>query len=261
MIEIKKLKTVEEFKQTFEIQKSAWGISDLEIDPHFLMSRVQKYGGLLQGLFIDTKCVGFTYGILGKWQGEIFFFSYMAAVMREHQGQGFGFLLKKAQREEVLKMDYNIIRWNFDPLESLNAYFNFHRLGVISSEYERNIYGVGDSGLDKGLPTDRLLVTWNLTSKRVIKKMEKKESKIIEMIPTSKIGSFKDKIAYIEIPRDIRSLKKNNLNQAYEWRVKTREKFESAFRSGFVAEKIVFSEDQQRIFYKLTKKDDDVESD
>jgi len=158
-------------------------------------------------------------------------------------------------------LDYNIIRWNFDPLESLNAYFNFHRLGVISSEYERNIYGVGDSGLDKGLPTDRLLVTWNLTSKRVIKKMEQKESKIIEMIPTSKIGSFKDKIAYIEIPRDIRSLKKNNLNQAYEWRVKTREKFESAFRSGFVAEKIVFSEDQQRIFYKLTKKDDDVESD
>ena len=255
MIEIRKLKTVKEFKKTLEIQKSAWGVSDLEIDPHFLMTRVQKFGGLLQGLFLENECVGFTYGFLGKWQGEIFFFSYMAAVMRKYQGRGFGFLLKEAQREEVLKMGYNIIRWNFDPLESLNAYFNFHRLGVTSSEYERNVYGVGESGLDEGLPTDRLLVTWHLTSERVQNKIKSKEEKIIETIPGSKLGNFRGQIAYIEIPRDFRSLKKINQNQAYEWRMKTRNQFESAFKRGFITEEIVFSDDQQRIFYKLIKKD------
>ncbi|UCG01295.1 MAG: hypothetical protein JSW11_16965 [Candidatus Heimdallarchaeota archaeon] len=255
MIEIKKLTTIKEFKKTLEIQKSAWGVSDVEVDPHFLMTRVQKFGGLLQGLFVEEECVGFTYGILGKWQGHIFFFSYMAAVMRKYQGRGYGFLLKKAQREEVMKMGYNIIRWNFDPLESQNAYFNIHRLGVISSEYEQNIYGEGESGLDTGLPTDRLLVTWNLTSERVIKKMERKEEKNLGVIPTSKLGEFNEEIAYIEIPRDFQSLKKENLNQAYNWRMKTRDQFEAAFRIGFVVEEIVFSEDQQKIFYKLIKRE------
>jgi len=254
MIEIRKLKTVEEFKKTADIQKSAWGIDDIEIDPHFLMTRAQRFGGLVHGLFTDDKLVGFTYGILGKWKGEIFFFSYMAAVMREYQGRGFGFLLKKAQRTEVLKMGYNIIRWNFDPLESLNAYFNFHRLGVVSSEYERNVYGEGGSGLDEGLPTDRLLVTWNLTAKRVVKKMEEKEPKILESFHTSQIGKFDDTTAYIEIVRDIRSLKKKNLREAYDWRMKTRNQFEAAFNAGFVAEELVFSENQQRVFYKLIKK-------
>lgn len=255
MIEIRKLKSVKEFRNTLEIQKSAWGISDLEVDPHFLMTRVQKYGGLIQGLFLDSNCVGFTYGILGKWLGKIFLFSYMAAIMREYQGQGFGFLLKKAQRQEVLKMGYDVICWNFDPLESLNAYFNFHRLGVVSSEYERNVYGEGESGLDQGLPTDRLLVTWNLSSDRVIKKIEKKEKRIIETIPPQNVGEFNEKSAYIEIPKDIRSMKKIDLSEAYNWRMKTRDQFESAFRDGFVTEEIVFSEDQQRIFYKLIKKD------
>lgn len=254
MIEIRKLKTVEEYKKTAAIQKNAWGIDDIEIDPHFLMTRVQKFGGLVHGLFTEEKIAGFTYGILGKWEGEIFFFSYMAAVMREYQGRGFGFLLKKAQRAEVLKMGYNIIRWNFDPLESLNAYFNFHRLGVVSSVYEKNIYGEGESGLDEGLPTDRLLVTWNLTTERVVKKMEEKEPKILESFPTKhQIGKFDDTIAYIEIPRDIRSLKKKNLREAYDWRMKTRNQFEAAFNAGFIAKELVFSENQQRVFYKLIK--------
>ncbi|MFX0207376.1 MAG: hypothetical protein ACFFDT_15415 [Candidatus Hodarchaeota archaeon] len=254
MIVIRKLKTVEEFKETAEIQKSAWGINDLEVDPHFLMTRVQKFGGLVHGLFKDNRFVGFTYGILGKWKDKIFFLSYMAAVRSEYQGQGLGFLLKKAQRTEVMKMGYDIIRWNFDPLESLNAYFNFHRLGVVCSEYERNIYGKGESGLDEGLSTDRLLVTWNISSERVSKRIEKKIKKIKIPVPTSRLGQFNEDIAYIEIPRDIRSLKKINLREANEWRKKTRNQFEAAFSVGYVAEEIVFSEDEKRIFYRLIKK-------
>ena len=85
--------------------------------------------------------------------------------------------------------------------------------------------------------------------------MEKKEEKILETIPISQLGNFNEKIAYIEIPKDIRAMKKKNLKEAYEWRMNTREQFEPAFRCGFIAEGIVFSEDQQRIFYKLKKKD------
>lgn len=253
MIEVKRIKEVEELKKLTEIQKSAWGFSDLDIEPHYLMTRVQKYGGLVLGLYADGALVGFTYAIIGKWDGEYFIYSHKTAVMEEHQGRGFGFLLKKAQREEVLKMGYDVIKWNFDPLESMNAYFNFHRLGIISAEYERNIYGEGESGLHKGLSTDRLIATWNLESKRVVEKMKKKDAPILEDIPQKSLENYTQDVAYIEIPKNIRSLKKSNLNEAIEWRTKTRGHFESAFQKGYVAEDIVFSMDKNRIFYKLRK--------
>ena len=100
MIELKRIKEVEELKQLSEIQKSAWGFSDLDIEPHHLMTRVQKYGGLVQGLYVDNVLVGFTYAIVGKWEGEYFIYSHQTGVRKEHQGRGFGFLLKKAQRED-----------------------------------------------------------------------------------------------------------------------------------------------------------------
>ena len=50
MIELKKLKDIEDFKKIPDLQKSAWGFLDIDIEPHHLMTRVQKYGGLVQGL-------------------------------------------------------------------------------------------------------------------------------------------------------------------------------------------------------------------
>lgn len=251
MIELKKIEDIEDFKKLLEIQKSAWGFLDLDIEPHHLMTRVQKYGGLVQGLYFNGKLAGFTYALIGKWKGKHFIYSHMTGVHQKYQTQGFGFLLKKAQREEVLKMGYEIIRWNFDPLESMNAFFNIHRLGIISLEYENDIYGTGESGLHKGLPTDRLIATWNLNSDRVINKMKQKEPPISENIPKKNLDNFTQETAYIEIPRDVRSLKEKNINEAVQWRMKTRRLFESAFQKDYVVTDIVFSKDKKRIFYKL----------
>ncbi|MFC1515807.1 GNAT family N-acetyltransferase [Thermodesulfobacteriota bacterium] len=251
MFEVNRVKTIEDFKKIPEIQKSAWGFTDLDTEPHHLMTRVQKYGGLVHGLYEEGDLIGFTYAVVGRWEEEHFIYSHMTAVKKEHQSKGYGFELKKAQREEVLRMGYDLMRWNFDPLESMNGYFNFHRLGVISKEYERNIYGEGESGLHKGLPTDRLIATWHLTSDRVAEKMEGKGPSIMEEIPSERLNHITEAIAYIEIPRDVRSLKETDMEQAIEWRKKTRSLFESAFRKGYVAEEIVFSMDRQRIFYKL----------
>ena len=253
MIEVKSIKEKKDFKKIPEIQKSAWGFSDRDIEPHQLMTRVQKYGGLVQGLFVNGELVGFTYAILAKWKDKYFIYSHMTGVRKEDQKKGFGFLLKKAQREAVLDMGYDVIRWNFDPLESMNAFFNIHRLGIISVEYERDIYGTGESGLHKGLSTDRLIATWNLNSDRVIDKMNGKDLPIIEQVPDKTLEDFSQKTAYIEIPRDIRSLKKTDIDKAIEWRMKTRRHFEAAFQSGYIVTDIVFSEDNKRIFYKLYK--------
>jgi predicted GNAT superfamily acetyltransferase len=251
MIKIKTLKSVEDLQKTIEIQKSAWGFSDLDMESHHLMTRVQKYGGLVQGLYLNTLCIGFTFALVAKWEGEYFIYSHMTAVKKEYQGKGYGFLLKKAQRQAVLQMGYDVIRWNFDPIESLNAFFNFHRLGVISTEYERNIYGKGESGLHQGLPTDRLIATWQLNSERVIQKMKVRESRIVENIPKKILGQFQGKVAHIEIPKDIRMLKQNDMKKAVGWRMKTRELFKQAFSKKWIARDIVFSADSQRVFCKL----------
>jgi predicted GNAT superfamily acetyltransferase len=253
MIEIRQLVAIEDFIKLPEIEKSAWGFSDKEVEPHHLMTRVQKYGGLVQGLFLDEVMIGFSYAIIGKWKGSYFIYSHMVAVRQELQGKGYGFLLKKGQREAILSMGYSIIRWNFDPLESLNSYFNMHRLGVICEEYEWNVYGEGTCGLHRGLPTDRLIATWYLESDRVIKKINKKDPPIFQDVSVNQLNTFSNEIAYIEIPKDIRTLRESDLKAAYEWRMRTRDLFETAFREKYVAEDIVFSMDQKRIFYKLKR--------
>ena len=253
MIEIKYIRDMSDYKKLPEIQKSAWSFDDIDVEPHYLITRVQKYGGLVQGLYLDNGLIGFTYATIGKWEGQYFIYSHMTAVKREHQGKGFGFLLKKAQREEVLKMGYDLIRWNFDPLESLNSYFNLHRLGVISIEYERDIYGTGESGIHKGLSTDRLIATWDLNSERVKEKMMNKQPSIKEDIYENSLNDFKNTVAYIEIPKDIRMLKQRYLNEAIEWRQNTREHFELAFQKGFVAKDVVFSKDMNGIYIRMEK--------
>ena len=112
-------------------------------------------------------------------------------------------------------------------------------------------HGEGESGLHQGLPTDRLIATWDLNSERVKKKMETKEPRIVEDIPGEKINRFEDEMAYIEIPRDIRALKKKSKDRALEWRLKTRELFEEAFKTKWTARDIVFSKGGQRVFCRL----------
>lgn len=254
MIEIKTLDSMDDFKELTRIQQNAWGFSELDAEPHGLMVRVQKYGGLVQGLFLNGTLIGFTYGVIGKWEGEHFIYSHMTAVVKEHQSRGYGFLLKKAQREATLKLGYDTMRWNFDPLESLNAYFNIHRLGVISVEYDKNVYGIGESGLHRGLSTDRLIATWKLKSERVALRMENRTPAFEEAIPAGRIDTLSHDTVYIETPRDIRSLKEKDMSQAQTWRKKHRELFEPAFQRGFIVEEFVFSEDRERVFFKLVKR-------
>lgn len=251
-LRIEKISRMEDYKRIPVIQQSAWGFSELDSEPHQLMTRVQKYGGLVLGLFLDGRMIGFSYSIIGRWEGEYFIYSHMLAVEKEHQQKGFGFRLKKAQREEVLRMGYGIVRWNFDPLEATNSFFNIHRLGATVCEYEEDVYGKGESGLHRGLPTDRAIATWQLDSPRIEERMNRRIGRnVLDDGVQIRIGDFSVSPAYIEIPRDIRTLKSMSMTEACRWRMETRELFEKSFACGFEAREIVFSRDDSRIFIQL----------
>ncbi len=64
-------------------------------------------------------------------------------------------------------MGLDLIEWTFDPLQALNAHFNFAQLGVVSEEYEENVYGESSSPLHRGAPTDRFVAEWRITTPHV----------------------------------------------------------------------------------------------
>lgn len=257
MVSIRRIERICDFEKLPAIQQDAWGFCDRDLEPYQLMTRVQKYGGLVLGLFLDQRLIGFNYSLLGKWRQEYFLYSHMLAIERRFQGRGLGFRLKKQQRREALRMGYRLIRWSFDPLEALNAYFNIHRLGAVSNEYERNIYGEGGSGLHRHLPTDRLIALWRLDSPRITSRLRRKKPPLLEAPPADRVGRFSGASAYVEIPRDIRSLKQGDINQARAWRLQTRRQFETGFARGFSARDVVQTPDGRRIFFKLTTRADE----
>ena len=75
--------------------------------------------------------------------------------------------LKLFQRQDALRRGIELIEWTFDPLEMKNAHFNLVRLGAIARRYIPNCYGITESPLHSGLPTDRLVAEWWLASERV----------------------------------------------------------------------------------------------
>jgi predicted GNAT superfamily acetyltransferase len=84
----------------------------------------------------------------------------MLAVAHSARNLGLGRRLKEHQRYLVRELGASIIYWTYDPLIGRNAHLNFNRLGARVSEYAEDMYGVTDSVLHGGIPTDRLIVAW-----------------------------------------------------------------------------------------------------
>jgi predicted GNAT superfamily acetyltransferase len=171
-IEIRECETVEEFRRCVEIEREVWGESDLETEPHLTFVLAHQTGGHVLGAFDGERMVGFTMAVAGLRNGQAYLHSHMTGVIESHRNRGIGRLLKLRQREEALGQGLRRIEWTFDPLETRNAKFNFNGLGAISRKFIANFYGVTTSPLHRGLPTDRLLVEWQLDSRRAVAAIE-----------------------------------------------------------------------------------------
>src|SRR5207253_7116612 len=87
---------------------------------------------------------------------------------RPFRDQGLGTRLKVYQRELLLPMGVDEVRWTFDPLEARNAHVNFNHLGAEVAEYVVNMYeGEEGTELFAGIGTDRFILSWKLGSERV----------------------------------------------------------------------------------------------
>jgi predicted GNAT superfamily acetyltransferase len=124
----------------------------------------------------------------------------------------------------VLAQGIDLITWTFDPLQSLNAYFNFTKLGVIADRYVINFYGEEAASFLHQTGTDRFWVKWLLTTDRVVQRL---------LTPKPVFENPSDKLL-IEIPADINAVQHESPQLAREWRERTRRAFTEALGRGYV---------------------------
>ena len=177
-ITIREITNVREMHAVEDLQKEVWGFPDLEVVPYSHLIASVKSGGVLLGAFDNENLVGFAYGFVSYEYGKAAHHSHMVAVKPEYRNYSLGAKLKLAQREVVLTQGIKMMSWTFDPLQSLNAYFNFNKLGVISNQYFVNFYGADAASFLHQNSTDRLWVTWNLASRRVVERLNKTNSTV-----------------------------------------------------------------------------------
>jgi predicted GNAT superfamily acetyltransferase len=250
------LEAIDEIKALEDLQIEAWGDDERDIVPLNQFVAARYVGGSLIGAFDGEKLVGFVYGFYGHLGGRIIHHSHMLAVLPGYRRHNLGFRLKAEQRERVLADRLtDRITWTFDPLQSLNAHFNFAKLGVLSDVYKINVYGEAGTSFLHRNGTDRLFVTWLINSPRVQTLMSNQQSTKHDPADSSRSVSrllhhsdsgrpepetdiaaalLGSTVAEIEIPGDINALESADFNLAREWREETRRFFSRALSEGYV---------------------------
>lgn len=166
-IEIRACTTLADCERCVELQKQVWAFADLEIVPLPLFVVFRETGGEVLGAFDGREMVGFVAALAAWRDGRAYLHSHMAAVLAAYQNRGVGRRLKLGQRDDAIRRGLELVEWTFDPLEIKNAYFNIERLGAICRHYRPNLYGRTTSPLHAGLPTDRLVAQWWVSTPRV----------------------------------------------------------------------------------------------
>jgi predicted GNAT superfamily acetyltransferase len=274
-LDIRPVAEVAEYHACEEIQRQAWGFdTDLDVVPLTQLVAASKAGGIVLGAYTpEGELRGFTYGFLGRdADGTELVYSHMTAVAPGLKSLGLGRRLKWAQRDAALAAGIELMVWTYDPLESLNGYFNFTRLGVIASQYWPNLYGKTGSALHRGTPTDRLRADWHLASDRVRRRHEGKTGALAarvaaqpEDLPAALSADSDGGVGpgavdlkldaprlLCEVPADIQAVKRADAQAALDWRMATRELMVHYLARGyFIRECASTDGSPRRTFYVL----------
>jgi chorismate synthase len=145
--------------------------------------------------------------------------------------------MKRLQAALALERGFAEIVWTVDPLRAANARLNFGKLGAVARSYEVDRYGTGfASGLYGGMPTDRLHVTWEITSPRVAAHLQetiaRPEPIAARQPPAFEPGTQADTVL-IAMPDDVDALLTTDPDAVLAWRLRMRDALPQAFAEGF----------------------------
>ncbi|BCB84056.1 GNAT family N-acetyltransferase [Phytohabitans suffuscus] len=125
-----------------------------------LMRAFSHSGNYVVGAYRGDQLLGAAVAFLGTDHLH----SHIAGVEPGRQGSGVGFAMKLYQRVWALDRGLPAVCWTYDPLVRRNAYFNLCKLGARATAYLPDFYGPMDDGINTDGPSDRVYVSWDLTS-------------------------------------------------------------------------------------------------
>ena len=265
--EVRLLVNHEDFKECEAVQKSIWGGLSVASE---VMLVTQKTGGAVLGAFVKDRLVGFIYALLARRNGQIIHWSHMMGILPPFRSRGVGLQLKLAHRDIALSQGIKSICWTYDPLQSRNASLNLAKLGARVEEYIVDYYGRFHSIIEQGLPSDRFIVNWQLTTTRTERFLTGEKS--ITEIPDLPIinatainrGIFlinrkielghREPELLVAIPSNADLMRTEALPLARRWRLQTREIFLNYLSKGYSVAGFLSRNEQHvepRCFYLL----------
>lgn len=281
-LQIRSLDTMEDMMMVEALQAEVWPGSEADVVPGHILITLAHNGGVLLGAFDGERLVGFVLGFLGVdsdspervAMARLKHCSHMLGVHPDYQGRGVGFQLKLAQRLEVHRQGIRLITWTYDPLQSPNANLNIRKLGGVVHMYLPEAYGTMRDGLNQGLPSDRFLVEWWVTSPRVVTRIEGTrppldlahflaagalkvnpatldESGLLH--PAESLQDIEGNLVLVEIPPDFNVVKAKDMGLALHWRNHTRVLFQGLFSRGYLVSDFVHLQGERypRSYYVL----------
>ena len=207
-----------------------------EVDPS-LMVALSHAGSYLAGAFVGETLIG---AALGFWGSPAYgaLHSHITGVLPAYAGRGVGSLIKNHQRDWVLVQGGGAITWTYDPLVSRNAHFNLNRLGARPESYLLDLYGALTDDLNRGDPSDRLLVRWDLTSAPPPASSRPSAGLVIARDGAPAVGITLDDLdpstpLTVAVPDDITNLRQRDPATASLWRTAVREALVPLFDRGW----------------------------
>jgi predicted GNAT superfamily acetyltransferase len=228
-IVVRPLHALSEFQRCVQIAREVWGDTDLDTEPYITFVIADHTGGQVLGAFDGDLMVGFTKAFIGLHGTTPYLHSHMTGVLPSHRDRRVGRHLKLFQREDTLRRNIRLVEWTFDPLETKNAHFNINRLGGICRKYIPDFYGITTSPLHRNLPTDRLLVEWQLDTKRTV-------AAINDLAPEPR-----ECPAYVHLPAELADWKSSDPDKIIELQFRVRQEFTTWFCKGYVVLDVRFT--------------------
>lgn len=230
-VEVRAVADLREMTAAQEIFDTTWpmarGGSNL---PSNLFRAVLHAGGYACVAYSQDRPVGATVALLGRQADggapDVMLHSHMAAVLDGYRNRSIGTAMKSHQRLWALEHSIPVITWTFDPLVRRNLRLNMLKLGVEVHGYERDFYGPMDDDHDFVDESDRVFAWWVVDSARA----DAAARGELQALPASDVAPD---ALIIEIPDDIVSLRRVDIEAARAWRVRVREQMTAALAHGY----------------------------
>jgi predicted GNAT superfamily acetyltransferase len=291
-IDIRPLRSLDELRPVVELQRVYWG-DDLEsvIPAHMLFS-IANHGGHVLAAFDGDRPIGVLVGFLGTnmedsrrpAMANLQFVSKRMVVLPEYRGQGIGYRLKLAQRDLAIAAGVRLVVWTFEPLLAANAHLNIRKLGAICNAYTEDYYGTSnEGGLVKLGMSDRLMVEWWVTNRRVDERISGSRSDLTlnhyleaetlilnpstlsadgVLLPAENVNMPAGSLGLVEIPTRYTAIEAGNEMLARAWRLHIRQLFKQAFTRGYIVTDFLTEtyEGRERSFYLISYSGPQVEA-